>query len=131
MLFIVSAPELIGNLWQLKAAVFLHRCLICAVPLAEWCWNVSASTFRQSALSRTPFTRKVILLSAFKCSSNVCSVECWVFKLLYYIQLPINKISIKRLTFITEGALKIHQTLQCQWGQFTVKKYVLMNKNVF
>ncbi len=28
-----STPEFIRNLWQLKTAVFLHWCLICAVPL--------------------------------------------------------------------------------------------------
>ncbi len=28
-----STPELIRNLWQLKTAVFLHWCLIRAVPL--------------------------------------------------------------------------------------------------
>jgi hypothetical protein len=28
-----STPELIRNLWQLKTAVFLHWCLIWAVPL--------------------------------------------------------------------------------------------------
>jgi pentapeptide MXKDX repeat protein len=28
-----STPELIRNLWQLKTAVFLHWCLLCAVPL--------------------------------------------------------------------------------------------------
>ncbi len=33
MLFIFSTPELIGHLWQLKTAVLLHWCLICAVPL--------------------------------------------------------------------------------------------------
>jgi hypothetical protein len=33
MLFIFSTPELIGNLWQLKTSVFLHWCLIRAVPL--------------------------------------------------------------------------------------------------
>jgi hypothetical protein len=33
MLFIFSTPELIRNLWQLKTVVFLHWCLICAVPL--------------------------------------------------------------------------------------------------
>ncbi len=33
MLFILSTPELIRNLWQLKTAVFLHWCLLCAVPL--------------------------------------------------------------------------------------------------
>ncbi len=27
-----STPELIRHLWQLKTAVFLHWCLICAVP---------------------------------------------------------------------------------------------------
>jgi hypothetical protein len=32
MLFIFSTPDLIRNLWQLKTAVFLHWCLICAVP---------------------------------------------------------------------------------------------------
>jgi hypothetical protein len=30
------APEPIRNLWQLKTAVFLHWCLICAVPLFEY-----------------------------------------------------------------------------------------------
>jgi hypothetical protein len=29
-----STPELIRNLWQVKTAVFLHRCLICIVPLS-------------------------------------------------------------------------------------------------
>jgi hypothetical protein len=33
MFFIFSTPELIRNLWQLKTAVFLHWCLICALPL--------------------------------------------------------------------------------------------------
>ncbi len=33
MLFIFSTPELIRNLWQLKTVVFLHWCLIRAVPL--------------------------------------------------------------------------------------------------
>jgi hypothetical protein len=33
MLFIFSTPELIRHLWQLKTAVFLHWCLIHAVPL--------------------------------------------------------------------------------------------------
>jgi hypothetical protein len=33
MLFISSTPELIRNLWQLKAAVFLHWRLIFALPL--------------------------------------------------------------------------------------------------
>ncbi len=35
MLFIFSIPELIRNLWQLKTAVFLHWCLILALPLYE------------------------------------------------------------------------------------------------
>ncbi len=35
MLFIFSMPELFRNLWQLKTAVFLHWCLICAVPLND------------------------------------------------------------------------------------------------
>ncbi len=33
MLFIFSKPVLIRHLWQLKTAVFLHWCLICAVLL--------------------------------------------------------------------------------------------------
>jgi hypothetical protein len=33
MLFIFSTPELMRHLWQLKTSVFLHWCLICAVPL--------------------------------------------------------------------------------------------------
>jgi hypothetical protein len=32
MLFIFSTPELIRNPWLLKTAVFLHWCLICALP---------------------------------------------------------------------------------------------------
>ncbi len=40
MLFIFSTPELIRNLWQLKTAVFLHWCIIRAVPLLEtWFWS--------------------------------------------------------------------------------------------
>ncbi len=35
MLIIFSTPELIRNLWQLKTAVFLHWCLLHAVPLAR------------------------------------------------------------------------------------------------
>jgi hypothetical protein len=33
MLFIFSTPELIRHLWQLKTIVFLHKYLICSVPL--------------------------------------------------------------------------------------------------
>ena len=33
MLFIFSTPVLFRHLWQLEAAVFLHRCLICIVLL--------------------------------------------------------------------------------------------------
>jgi hypothetical protein len=33
MQFIFSTPVLIRHLWQLKIVVFLHRCLICTVPL--------------------------------------------------------------------------------------------------
>jgi hypothetical protein len=35
MLFIVSMPVLIRPLCQLKAAVFPHRCLVCAVLLHQ------------------------------------------------------------------------------------------------
>ncbi len=35
MLFNFSTLVLIRHLWQLKTAVFLHRCLICAVPIAD------------------------------------------------------------------------------------------------
>jgi len=31
-----SALDLIRNMWQLKTVVFLHRCLICAVPLKRY-----------------------------------------------------------------------------------------------
>jgi len=40
MWFIFQTPELIRNLWQLKTAVFLHWCLICAVPLSTDDGNV-------------------------------------------------------------------------------------------
>ncbi len=40
MLLIFSTPELIRNLWQLKTAVFLHWCLICAVPFDKLVNNV-------------------------------------------------------------------------------------------
>ncbi len=33
MLFIFSITVLIRHLWQVKTAVFLHRCLICAILL--------------------------------------------------------------------------------------------------
>jgi hypothetical protein len=36
MLFIFSTPELIRNLWQLKTGVFLHWCIIRAVPLGKF-----------------------------------------------------------------------------------------------
>ncbi len=32
-MFIFSTPVLIRHMWQLKTVVFLHWCLICAVPL--------------------------------------------------------------------------------------------------
>ncbi len=35
MLFIFSTPVLIRHLWQLKTAVFLHRCLICTALLTD------------------------------------------------------------------------------------------------
>ncbi len=35
MLFIFSTPEIIRNLWQLKTAVFLHWCLLCAIPFCK------------------------------------------------------------------------------------------------
>ncbi len=34
LLLIISTPELIRNLWQLKTVAFLHRCLICPVLLS-------------------------------------------------------------------------------------------------
>jgi hypothetical protein len=39
MLFIFSTPEVIRNLWQLKTAVFLHWCLLCALPLFSFFWD--------------------------------------------------------------------------------------------
>ncbi len=36
MQFIFSTPVLIRHLCQLKTAVFLHRCLICTVPLESF-----------------------------------------------------------------------------------------------
>jgi hypothetical protein len=33
LFFIFSTPKLIRSMWQLKTGVFLHWCLICAVPL--------------------------------------------------------------------------------------------------
>ncbi len=42
-------PGLITNLWQLKTAVFLHWCLLCAVPLNAneimWSWGLYYKTF--------------------------------------------------------------------------------------
>ncbi len=34
-------PELIRNLWQLKTAVFLHWCLIRAVPFIDLKWYIT------------------------------------------------------------------------------------------
>jgi hypothetical protein len=48
MVFIFSTPELIRNLWQLKTAIFLHWCLICAVPLAFNLSNGVNNTREQS-----------------------------------------------------------------------------------
>jgi hypothetical protein len=36
MLFIFSTPVLIRHLWQLKAVIFLHLCLILAGLLQTW-----------------------------------------------------------------------------------------------
>ncbi len=36
LLLIISTPELIRHLWQLKTVVLLHRCLICSVLLAYY-----------------------------------------------------------------------------------------------
>jgi len=35
-----KTPELIRNMWQLKTAVFLHWCQICALPLTKYVRNV-------------------------------------------------------------------------------------------
>ncbi len=40
-----STPELIRNPWQLKTAVFLHWCLLCAVPLRYRYWELSYRIF--------------------------------------------------------------------------------------
>jgi hypothetical protein len=40
-----STPELIRSLWQLKTAVFLHWCLLRAVPLHSRERNVEEFTF--------------------------------------------------------------------------------------
>ncbi len=50
MLFIFSTPELIRNLWQLKTAVFLHWCLICAVPL-----NIDLNFDHQMSISKSKY----------------------------------------------------------------------------
>ncbi len=48
MLFFFWTPQLIRNLWQLKTAVFLHSCIICAVPLEP---KVSSSEKGPSAVN--------------------------------------------------------------------------------
>ncbi len=49
MLFIFSTPVLIRHLWQLKAVVFLHWCLMCAAPLHK---NVRNASLLQSRASK-------------------------------------------------------------------------------
>jgi hypothetical protein len=50
MHFIFSTPELNRHLWQLKTSVFMHWCLICAVPFrglngVEKNWVLMAADF--------------------------------------------------------------------------------------
>ncbi len=41
MLLIFSTPVLIRNMWQLKAVVSLHWCIICGVPFKDPCTSLS------------------------------------------------------------------------------------------
>ncbi len=50
MLFIFLTPVLIRHLWQLKASVFLHRCLIHSVLFPKLSWSFFQSTFSTSTL---------------------------------------------------------------------------------
>jgi hypothetical protein len=45
MSFIFSTAELIRSLWQLKTAVFLHRCLLCVVPLQKHLVIINSDVF--------------------------------------------------------------------------------------
>jgi hypothetical protein len=58
-LFIFSTPELIRNLWQLKTAVFLHWCLICAVPQHNKLERFAIKIFQKAG---KPFVEGVDLL---------------------------------------------------------------------
>ncbi len=50
MAFIFSTPVLIRHLWLLKAAVFLHRCLLTAFILHNLDFMVKAGHYKGSAL---------------------------------------------------------------------------------
>jgi hypothetical protein len=74
MLFIFSTPELIRNLWQLKTAIFLHWCLIHAVPLQEnLCFDEHTCIFEHHSKIKTflnprmtYFVLKICLVYLFK-----------------------------------------------------------------
>jgi hypothetical protein len=55
MLFIFLTLELNIDLWQLKTAVFLHWCLICAVPLSQ-CKNEQQQYFFLSKLNERKYS---------------------------------------------------------------------------
>ncbi len=60
MLLIFSTLELIRNLWQLKTAVFLHWCLIRAVPLTSARTPTSRSFIHLVRRDRRPARGRLI-----------------------------------------------------------------------
>jgi hypothetical protein len=65
MLFSFSTPELIRNMWQLKTAVFLHWCLICA----DCCSIEVVSTAKLAVL-----IFQLEPLNAFNCAAFVATM---------------------------------------------------------
>jgi hypothetical protein len=47
----ISTPVLISNLWQPKAVVALHWCLLCTLPVFDFSQNKSCKTYLRPMLS--------------------------------------------------------------------------------
>ncbi len=91
MLFIFSTPELIRNLWQLKIAVSLHWCLICALPLSllkmlikpcsnlprKYFFSLCHSTFYYSCLKRLVTNRASLFLMIIQMYITITTIYKW------------------------------------------------------
>ncbi len=66
MWFIFSTPVLIGHMWQLKTVVFLHWCLIRALPSIE-------NILKQQQLSAPPSVGRSIFIACHISETRISS----------------------------------------------------------